>query len=198
MMQEKFMSNVIRDLIETNFDRNLKNYSWQAQSRSGSRRSRNSHSSTRGRPTLRRTILEKPIISGKGQLEKDYQEKEKQSENRFSFSSSSSSESESIRLSIQSDLSSRHSQSKTSFQPQDQQQSSSILQSRYYQSDKNFFKWASQEKQVLSAKSSFLNKLRKPLSRSVSFERSYNQLSLNESDESLFNKPSSFNEPLFN
>ncbi len=42
-----------------------------------------------------------------------------------------------------------------------------------------------------------MNKLRK-LSRSVSFESSHNQISLNESDETLFNKSFSFNEFRFN
>jgi tRNA(Leu) C34 or U34 (ribose-2'-O)-methylase TrmL len=92
MMQEKFMFTVIKNLIETDFDRNLKNYFWQAKSRFRSEQSRDS--STRERSTLRRSTLKNPIISRKGQsMKKDYQEKKKQSEKRFSSSSSSSLES---------------------------------------------------------------------------------------------------------
>ncbi len=75
-LNEDFKSNIIKLLLETNFDRNLKNYSWQAKSRFESRRPRNS--STRERSTLRRSILErsilkKSIISEKEQLtKKDY------------------------------------------------------------------------------------------------------------------------------
>lgn len=67
----------------------------------------------------------------------------------LSFSSSSSS-------SFQSELESiRTIQFEALFQSLNQQQSSSLVQSRRYQSDQEFLKWALSEKQISSAKSSF-------------------------------------------